>query len=92
MEASEALWPALHARAFDRRRTPWAIADFLNLKIKIRLETPPPRTPWLGVLLEPGLLPGSPEMEWLADFIRCLSWSVLDRALSRADHAAGWIN
>ena len=52
MEASEALWTALYARA-----------DFLNLKIKIRLETPPPRTPWLGVLLEPGLLPGSPEME-----------------------------
>ena len=81
MEGSEALWTALHARA-----------AFLNLKIKTRVEGPPPQTPWLGVLLEPGLLPGSPEMEWLVDFIRCLSWSVLDRVLSRADHNAGWVN
>ena len=81
MEGSAALWTALHARA-----------AFLNLKIKTRVEGPPPQTPWLGILLEPGLLPGSPEMGWLVDFIRCLSWSVLDRVLSRADHTAGWVN
>ena len=81
MEDSEALWTALHARA-----------AFLNLKIKTRVEGPAPRTPWLGVLLEPGLLPGSPARKWLVDFMQCLSWSVLDRALSRADHNAGWVN
>ena len=81
MEGSEALWTALHARA-----------AFLNLKIKTRVESPPPRTPWLGVLLEPGLLPGSPAMKWLVDFMKCLSWSVLDRALSRANPNAGWVN
>ena len=81
LDCSQALWIALHARA-----------NFLNLKIKTQLESSPPRTPWLGVLLEPGLLAGSPAMEWLANFARCLSWSVLDRALSRADHGAGWVN
>ena len=51
-----------------------------------------PGLPWLGVLLEPGLLPGSPAMKWLVDFMKCLSWSVLDRALSRANPNAGWVN
>ena len=81
MDSSQALWIALHARA-----------NFLNLKIKTQLESAPPRTPWVGVLLEPALLAGSPAMKWLEDFVRCLSWSVLDRALSRADHGAGWVN
>ena len=56
VDCSQGLWIALHARA-----------DFLNLKIKIQLESPP-RTLWLGVLLEPALLAGSPAMEWLKDF------------------------
>ena len=73
VDCSQALWIALHARA-----------DFLNLKIETQLESPP-RTLWLGVLLEPALLAASPAMEWLEDFVRCLSWSVLDRAQSRAD-------
>ena len=81
MDSSQALWIALHARA-----------NFLNLKIKTQLESAPPRTPWVGVLLEPALLAGAPAMKWLEDFVRCLSWSVLDRALSRADHGAGWVN
>ena len=81
MEAAEALWTALPARA-----------DFLNLKIKTRVEGRPPRTPWLGVLLEPGLLPGSPARKWLVDFMKCLSWSVLDRARSRAGPDAEWVN
>ena len=81
MDCSESLWAALHARA-----------NFLNLKIKTRVEGPPPQTPWLGVLLEPGLLPGSPAMEWLEDFVKCLSWSVLDQVRSRASPGAGWVN
>ena len=81
MDSSQALWIALHARA-----------KFLNLKIKTQLESASPRTPWVGVLLEPALLAGSPAMKWLEDFVRCVSWSVLDRALSRADHGAGWVN
>ena len=80
VDCSQGLWIALHARA-----------DFLNLKIKTQLESPP-RTLWLGVLLEPALLAGSPAMEWLEDFVRCLSWSVLDRAQSRAGQGAGWVN
>ena len=81
MDSSQALWIALHARA-----------NFLNLEIKTQLESAPPRTPWVGVLLEPALLAGSPAMKWLENFVRCVSWSVLDRALSRADHGAGWVN
>ena len=81
MESSEALWTALHARA-----------AFLDLKTKTRVEGPPPQTPWLGVLLEPGLLQSSPPIKWLEDFERCLSWSVLDRALSRADPDVEWVN
>ena len=80
-DCSQALWTALHARA-----------DFLNLKIKTRLEGRPPQTPWLGVLLEPGLFAGSPAMEWLTDFVRCISWSVLERAQSQAGQGAGWVN
>ena len=67
-------------------------AKFQNLKIKTQLESAPPRTPWVGVLLEPALLAGSPAMKWLEDFVGCLPWSVLDRALSRADHGAEWVN
>ena len=78
VDCSQGLWIALHARA-----------DFLNLKIETQLESPP-RTLWLGVLLEPALLAGSPAMEWLEDFVRCLSWSVLDRAQSRAGQGAAW--
>ena len=74
---SQALWTALHARA-----------NFLNLKIKTQLEHSP-RPPWLGVLLEPGLLPGSPARKWLEDFARCLSWAVLDQVRSRARPGAG---
>ena len=48
VDCSQGLWIALHARA-----------DFLNLKIETQLESPP-RTLWLGVLLEPALLTGSP--------------------------------
>ena len=81
MDSSQALWIALHARA-----------NFLNLEIKTQLESAPPRTPWVGVLLEPALLAGSPAMKWLENFVTCVSWSVLDRALSRADHGAGWVN
>ena len=80
VDCSQGLWIALHARA-----------DFLNLKIETQLESPP-RTLWRGVLLEPALLAGSPAMEWLEDFVRCLSWSVLDRAQSRAGQGAGWVN
>ena len=40
VDCSQGLWIALHARA-----------DFLNLKIETQLESPP-RTLWLGVLLE----------------------------------------
>ena len=50
--------------------------------IKTQLESPP-RTLWLGVLLEPALLAGSPAMEWLEDFVRCLSWSGLAAAHKR---------
>ena len=78
---SQALWIALHAPA-----------AFLNLRIKTQLESSPPRTPWLGVLLESGLLPGSPARAWLEDFVRCLSWSVMDRAQNRAGPGAGWID
>ena len=74
----------------SRITTP-ARADFLNLKIKTQLESPP-QTLWLGVLLEPALLAGSPAMEWLEDFVRCLSWSVLDRAQNLAVQSTGWVN
>ena len=80
VDCSQALWLALHAHA-----------DFLNLKIKTPPESPP-WTLWLGVLLEPALLAGSPAMEWLEDFVRCLSWSVLDRAQNRAGQSTGWVN
>ena len=78
---SESLWAALHARA-----------AFLNLKIKTQLEGALPRSPWLGVLLEPRLLPGYLAMAWLEDFARGLSWAVLDRAQSRAGPGLGWVN
>ena len=78
---SESLWAALHARA-----------AFLNLKIKTQLESALPRSLWLGVLLEPRLLPGYLAMAWLEDFARCLSWAVLDRAQSRAGSGLGWVN
>ena len=58
VDCSQGLWIALHARV-----------DFLNLKIETQLESPP-RTLWLGVLLEPALLAGSPAMEWLGKFYK----------------------
>ena len=68
-DCSESLWTALPARA-----------AFLNLKIKTQLESALPRSLWLGVLLEPRLLPGYLAMAWL------------DRAQSRAGPGLGWVN
>ena len=79
-DCSESLWTALHPRA-----------NSLNLKVKTQLENAP-RSPWLGVLLEPALLPDSLAMAWLDDFVRCLLWAVLDRAQSRLIPGVEWVN